>query len=369
MKEGLSLQDLAREIERRSKQKQDFVAPAAKMSMTVNANGDALLRLDGVNNGKGARSLRVNKIAHEQLADYAGIPMPYYRRMLDTAPHLLAENVNRWMQDKAHAEDRRMVRTMDGGVRAILSQSYRPLENEDLAEAVLPVLLDRKLLIMSCQVTDQRLYIKAVDPKIERDVPTGRKMGDGSHTVFDTVCPAIVISNSEVGRGSLSIETGVFTRACTNLALFGASMRKFHTGQRAELSDDVMALLSDKTKKLTDAAVWAQTRDLVANAFDAVAFESLTQKIGETAKERIKADPVGVIEVVGKKLGINEGERKGILAALIEGGDLTRYGVHAAITRYSQDVENYDRATELEKAGAKVIELPRSEWRQMAEAA
>lgn len=368
MKTGLSLPELAREIDRRKDAKEDFAAPASKLEMVVGRDNKTSLKLHDV---KTPRTLPITRIAHEQFADYAGIPMQYYRRMLDDAPALLAQNVNRWLKDKADLKETRMVRALDGSVRALLSSKFRPLENEDLAEAVLPVLLERDLMIMSCDITDTRLYIKAVDRKIEKDVPMGRKMGDGSNAIFDTVSPAIVISNSEVGRGSLLIETGVFTRACTNMALFGASMRKFHTGSRAELSDEVYALLSDKTRRVTDAAIWMQTRDLVAAAFDATKFESLTGKLVEATQDLLpkKVDVVEVVERVGKKFGLADGERKGVLAALIRDGNLSRYGVHSAITRFSSDVDDYDRATELERVGAKVIELPKSEWRQLAEAA
>jgi hypothetical protein len=40
-----------------------------------------------------------------------------------------------------------------------------------------------------------------------------------------------------------------------------------------------------------------------------------------------------------------------------------------AVTRLAQDAENYDRASDLERLGGRIIELPRSEWRQLAEAA
>jgi hypothetical protein len=363
MKAGLSLTELAKEIERRANAKKDFVAPVSKLKIAVGRERNPIALLDG------KQAFAINKVAHEQFADYAGIPMAYYRRMLDNDPDLLAHNVNRWIEDKK--DERRMVRTMDGTVRAVLSDKFRALENEDLAEAILPVLMQRDLMIMSCQVTESRLYIKAVDRKIERDVPTGRKIGDGSHVFFDTLSPAITVSNSEVGRGSLLIETGIFTKMCTNLATFETSLRKFHTGSRAELSDQVYALLTDKTKRLTDAAVWAQTRDLVAAAFDEAKFKAVTDRLEAAVEDRIpkKADVVEVIERVGRKLGIAEGERKGILQQLIEDGDLTRYGIHSAITRYSADVDDYDRATDLERAGAKVITLNRSEWQQLAEAA
>ncbi len=368
MKTGRSLTALASEIDRRKDAKVDFVAPASKLEMAVGRDNQITLKL---HDDKTPRNFPINNIAHEQFADYAGIPMPYYRRMLTEAPQLLAQNVNRWLTDKAANKERRMVRTLDGAVRALLSEKYRPLENEDLAMAVIPVLQERDLLIMSCDVTDTRMYIKAIDKKILKDIPIGKSMGDGSHTIFDTVSPAISISNSEVGRGSWLIETGVFTKVCTNMALFGASMRKFHTGARAEMSDDVFALLSDKTRRLTDAAVWSQTQDLVAGAFDLVKFEALAGKLVDATKDVIpaKADVVEVVERVGKKMGLAEGERKGVLNMLIKGGDLSRYGMHSAITRFSQDVDDYDRATELERVGARVIELPRNDWMHLAQAA
>lgn len=362
MKTGRNLTELAKEIDRRANLKKDYVAPVSKLTFAASQSGP-VMKIDSHGD------YGLNAIAHEQVADYAGIPMPYYRRMLENDPALLATNVNRWFDDRG--SERRMVRTLDGNVRALLSDKYRPLENEELAEAILPALMDRNLLIMSCDITDSRLYIKAVDRKIEKDVPTGKKIGDGSHAFFDTLSPAITISNSEVGRGSLLIEAGVFTKVCTNLATFGASMRKFHTGARADVSDDVYALLSDRTRKMTDAAVWAQTRDLVAGAFDQARFEATCEKLQAAAEDRIskKADVVEVIERVGKKFGLVDGERKGVLQALIADGDLTRYGIHSAITRYSQDIDSYDRATELERVGARVIEMPRGEWKQFAEAA
>ena len=45
------------------------------------------------------------------------------------------------------------------------------------------------------------------------------------------------------------------------------------------------------------------------------------------------------------------------------------YGLVNAVTHYSQALDDYDRATEFEALGGKLIELPAQEWRQLAEAA
>ena len=47
-------------------------------------------------------------------------------------------------------------------------------------------------------------------------------------------------------------------------------------------------------------------------------------------------------------------EASGILGHLAAGGNLSRWGFANAVTRYAQDVESYDRATELEKLGGKL---------------
>lgn len=379
---GRSLQDLAREIERRAEAKRDFIAPAQKLAVEViDPAKDTLTKLlptDAVQSTKPYPVLTIagrgdafplQEVAHGQLAEFAGIPMAYYRRMLTEEPQLMAANVNTWLRAMG-PKARRMVRTLDGQARALLSDGYRPLDNEDLANAVLPVLMDQELMIVSCEVTERRLYIKAIDSRIERDVPTGKKMGDGSHVFFDTCSPAITISNSEVGHGSLSIETGVYTKACTNLAMFGAAMRKYHAGKRAELSDEVFALLTDDTRRATDKAIWMQCRDLVKAAFDQAKFDALLQRLGTAAQDVIPAEEVSdVIEVVGKRFSFTEGERKGVLARLIEGGDLTRYGLHAAVTRHAQETDlTYDRATELERVGGDIIDLPPQDWKRLVAA-
>ena len=47
---------------------------------------------------------------------------------------------------------------------------------------------------------------------------------------------------------------------------------------------------------------------------------------------------------------------------LIEGNDLTLYGLSNAVTRHSQDVEDYDRATALEGIGYNILSMPARQW-------
>lgn len=359
MKTGKSLTELAQEIERRANTKKDYVAKTDGIAMA--AGGD--IRFGGL-------EFATNKVAHSQIGTHTEIPKVYYDRMLAQAPALLATNVNEWFR-KYPAP--RMVRTLDNTARAFLSDKFSPdMENEDLAEAVLPVLLDMDLAIMSCEITDTRLYIKAVDKKVERELAkTGARFGDGGHTIVRVNSPAITISNSEVGMGALSIQGGVYDQFCSNLASFGErSMRRAHIGAKQTIAEgDLYAMLSDKSKRLNNAALWSTVRDVVRAVFDRAKFDALCDKIEGTVADKIEGDVVKVIELSSRRLGLLESEGKSVLKHLIEGSDLSRFGLYNAITRMSSDVESYDRATELEKVGGMVIEMPCSDWKVLAEAA
>lgn len=362
-KQGRSLTELAQEIERRAESKQDFIAPVTKLTASVETV-DTLPKV--VMNLAGQDAFPIAPYAHGQMAQYLGIPKQYYDRMLTGAPELLTDSINRWFED--HAKESRMIRCMDSQMRALLSDRYRPLENEDLAEAVLPVLNELNVVIISAQITDTRFYIKAVDESIAKDVPTGAFMGDGGHTMFDTCSPGITIGNSEIGAGTLYVATSIWTRACTNLCDFGAALKKYHSGGRADTSDEVYALLTDRTKEVSDEAMWRQCRDITKAAFEEARFEALATKLEDAGKEEMKDSPVEVVERSRKQFSWTEGERDSVLTHLIKGGNLTKYGLHAAVTRTAEDLEDYDRASEFERLGGKIIELPKNQWTQLAAA-
>lgn len=367
MKSGSTLQKIATEIARRATAKEDLIVPVTKMKFELaDEDKDGRRHPLMVVSGKD-EPLSIKPHAHQQLIEYTKIPGDYYKTLLADDPELLITNLNKRI--RRVDENRRLVRILDGKVRAVLSDKYRMFDNEDFADAVLPVLQDLNLIILSAEITETRLYFKAVDKTIERDIPTGKgALGDGGHVIFDTISPIITVSNSEVGAGALQVETGTLTRACTNLCMFGASMRRYHTGKRAELSDDTYALLTDATKRLSDAAIWAQTQDIIRGAFDAEKFNALAKRLGDSAQDKIE-DVEETVKAVTKKYTLNEGERKGILHHLIQGGDLTKYGLHSAITRASADVEDYDRATFMERLGGDVIDLDKQSWREVTRAA
>jgi hypothetical protein len=364
MKAGVhSIQEFAAEIARRAETKKDFIANTKNAEVVPSGDGGTL--------HVGDMMFGINKIGHAQIAEVTKIPKQYYDKMLADDLPLWAENVNTWFTKNA---TKQLFRTQDGNLRALRSDKFRTdMEYEDIAASLLPVLLDIDVDVMSCQVTDTRMYIKCVDKKVTRELAAiGGKFGDGKHNIVRCLSPAITISDSEVGYGGANVMTGLFDSFCSNLATFNErSVRKYHVGARHELVGEAhYTMLTDETKRKTQVATMAQLVDVTRAAFDRVQFDALASKVEGTQTDKIESDDlVKVVTMAAKTFGLNEVEGKSVLKELASGGDLSRFGLYNAITAASQNVDDYDRATDLERIGAQVIELPSATWQQIARAA
>lgn len=352
MKTGQTLQDLAKELDRQQEAKRDFIAPTQNLRLKLTPEKKPILDIYG--HGE----FGIRDLAHQQIGARVGIPKTYYDRMRSDAPDLLSMNVNHWFADKP---ERRMVRTMDGDARAFLSDRYRPLDNFDLGEVTINTLLDPKLkaTIESCALTETRLYIKARTEIITAEIRKG-----------DIVQAGIVVSNSEVGMGTVKVEPFIFRLVCLNGAIANDhSMRKHHVGRGHEGGELAEEFFRDETRKADDRAFWMKVKDVVRGSFRKDVFEKIVDSMRRATQDEIKADPIKAVEVTQRMFGLNESEQGGVLRWLIKEGDLTRYGMMNAVTRVSQEATDYDRATELERLGGTVLELPRSSWEEIAEAA
>ncbi len=66
------------------------------------------------------------------------------------------------------------------------------------------------------------------------------------------------------------------------------------------------------------------------------------------------------------RYGLRESEREAVLLRLEESGDLTLYGLSNAVTRMSQDLTSYERATELERLGGTLLNISPREWHALS---
>ena len=106
-----------------------------------------------------------------------------------------------------------------------------------------------------------------------------------------------------------------------------------------------------------DHAFAMKIKDTVMAAVDETRFTRVVGMMREaTTVQMNTTDIPGVVRLASKDFNITEEESTGVLQRLIEGKDLTLYGLSNAVTRFSQDVDSYDRATALE--GSDTISCP-----------
>lgn len=345
------LTDLASELRRQNETKRDLLVDTRRFTL------DAVEKLDaanpwvvtaGIDSPTGVEDFGVTRHAHQQIGQHVDIPWKLYDRLLGQHPDLLANLANGLL---SREPKRRMIRTLDGNVRAFLSDRYRPRDNWDLLEqAILPE-LQRYLgtvQFKECSLTDTRMYVKVVFPDIER--PITPKVGD-------VIRGGLIFQNSEVGNGSLGIYPYTDVLLCTNgMVHTDFGQRQVHVG--GKIAEESWDLYSDSTLRLDDEAFFAKCRDTVKSVLDERVFEQIVQQMRDLSEIRLGGDPVAQVEDITKRYNLNETEGGSILNALIEGGSTSAWGYVNAITQTARDLDDADRRVELETLAGKLTADP-----------
>ncbi|MCW3050982.1 MAG: hypothetical protein JWN14_152 [Chthonomonadales bacterium] len=392
MKTGRTLPDLASELERQANAKRDFLAPAEALRVRSNGHTDLLVN----------EPFAVNEIAHGQLADYTGVPKSFYDRLRNEATDLQIPTprlgdcpqavidptqlvqcestplfdvlLNRLLVGKGG--DVRMVRTLDGKARAFLSDAFSlDLDNHDVFRAAAAAIEQAGLgpeQVASCEVTERRLYLKVVSPKLEATIdPSNLTRPHGGHHMLkepQVVQAGFILSNSETGLGSLVVQQTVFRLQCTNLWITEDGYRQRHLGKTLEAGDDGRVYRSD-TRQADARARLLKIRDHIADALNETRFKMLVAKMQETTEVKLEGSIEKIVEVTARKFGLAQPEKEDVLKNLIEGADLSLWGLTNAITATAQTAATYDRSTELEAIGGRFFALPAAEVRELVRAA
>jgi hypothetical protein len=159
------------------------------------------------------------------------------------------------------------------------------------------------------------------------------------------VWAGFIISNSDVGYGSLTLSPQIRVQVCKNgLTLLAESDRKIHIGSaQAEGLVD----WSNETQEKELALITAQARDLVATWMTPEWFGAQVAEIEKLAGVPVP-EPEPVIEAVASRVKFSKTEAEGILAHFMRAGQYSSGGVANAVTSYSQTLPDADRAAELD---------------------
>lgn len=356
MKAGMTMEEMAAELMRQTQSKQDFIFRSQQLEFVPYETG-MILRILDAGGTDYTEPVELSDNAHRQIGARLSIPARYYDRMKEQYPELLAENVNRWFQ-KTPAN--RMVRTMDGMARAFLSDSYRRIDHLQIAQAVLPVIGGvEDARFESCQITDSQMYLKIVNPHLEAEIAEG-----------DIVQAGLVVTNSEVGTGSFCVQPMIYrVRSQAGMIDTASQIRKIHKGRINTVN--VNMLLTPETELTSeDCTFLAQIQETVRVAVNYSNFQNAVQLMRTAALAHMDTQIVPlVVQRASREFGVTETENDGVLHRLVEDNDLTLYGLSNAVARHSQDVTNYDRATELEAIGYNMLTMTGQQWSHLNQAA
>jgi hypothetical protein len=272
----------------------------------------------------------------------------YISKCLPVSQNLVAHNLNFWINNSKDKE--LMLRTyeaeIDGSpyqeertVRAIMSNRYKRIDNDVVANSTLDKLMDMNAELKYAHYDRDTLNITAVLPKLEGEVVEG-----------DVVQGGITITNSEIGGGSLIVKPFIYRLVCTNGMVAPEYLNQFYAKHVGKMIIDLDN--DDQWKTIVDKM--GQQLELVSNP---ELFQENVEKLKQATEDKINSHQV---EVLAKKHGLSDDERAGVFERLNhyvgETFVTSKYDVANAITNIANDESKSDeRARFLQELGGLVI--------------
>jgi len=379
MHSGRSIIEIAQQIQDEKERQQDYHVDTRALSIELQGTPEAPDFRLSVDNSPG---YALTDISERQIAKFAHIPRgpgkgaAYYQYLRSTDPEALQYVLNRELSRTA-GRDRstRLLRTLrddgNGVARAFLSDKFAlGRDNYDLFEHIGPALQEKGVWVKSCDLTESRLYLKGVNAAQSFALDNGAvspltdtelsmiMSGQNTRPERDIHVSSVVISNSEVGLGSLSIEPGIARVWCYNLSIISeGAMRKRHVSKKVDLRDEngeIPAHFTVETQNAVDQAFWLSARDNLNHALSDDMFNEYGRKLavaqGVNATDALGVDdPIKVVDITAQRHELTDGEKSLVLDEWFKLSDKSLFGLSNGVTAAAARVESYDRSTELER--------------------
>jgi hypothetical protein len=258
----------------------------------------------------------LSELATSQMCQRLGIPVPYYRRLPDQLRAMVANYDLDRLNDSSY-----LLRGKNEWVRAFLSSDYVTYNNSHVAETVKALLEGGPISVKSFVLEETHLFLKIIsDEIVDRD--SGLKAG-------------VMIGNSEVGTGSISIEPFVYRLSCTNDLVVSKEQSFRHPHTR---------LTVDELSKGTALAI-------------SIAFKVASSALDRFLKtrEEIVPDPVETIRQLAEVRKLSRKFADEVASSYAAEPEATRFGVINAFTRAAQKLGPLQRI-EVERFAGTLLE-------------
>lgn len=197
----------------------DRVGRTSAMNLHVEENGSLVARIL-----EDAEEHRLHANAESQLCTRLGLPVGYFRALKDEGAwgRTFAEETLRTLGRERNP--RVLTRSVDGEMRAVLSDAYRRLDSRPLVEAFIKGCEKVGAVPTGGYATDLRVGMRATAPEV---IYTAKG---------DPILCGAEWRNSDFGVGCHDMLFQVERLWCTNRATRTSAMRQVHLGKR--LADD-----------------------------------------------------------------------------------------------------------------------------------
>jgi hypothetical protein len=336
MKKGQEIKQMLKQINNDVKFKKDYIITLN--ALQINESNTTYPNLQITDS---ANQYNLNDHSLNNLCNKLEIGTRYISKCLPVSQSLVTHNLNFWINNTKSRE--LMLRTVEGHdinrVRAIMTNRYKRIDNDVVANATLTKLMDMGAELKYSHYDGDNLNITAVLPKLEGEVVEG-----------DFVQGGITITNSEIGQGSLVVKPFIYRLVCTNGMVAPEYLNQFYAKHVGKMIIDI----DNDDQWKTIVSKMEQQLELVANP---ELFEENLNRLKQATEQKINSHQ---IEVLAKNHGLSDVERAGVFERLNHYvGDTfvtSKYDVANAITNIANDEEKSDdRARFLQELGGLVI--------------
>jgi hypothetical protein len=368
------LTKLVEELERQRESRVDFVADQRTMRFLGHDGG----RLGSGDKQTGEWLPDPLRFTDDALAQFGErqdptIPRKFLRAAVDAHPDAIADYINTVMM---RSPKRNLVRCLDGRVRAVISDTYRMIDNYDVAFEALTAVRDNGGEVIEATLSDRYMRLKFTSRDIFDTVSAiqdqhATKTGTGgNHTWLgrtnygggglampggpDTVHPVVTITNSETGFGRFEVSMGILHAFCVNMAVVENSITKIHLGQKMQAG-----IFSRETIESDSRTVMLQARDVIHAAFDVRTFKRIIERVKASAQVAIEAPTAAIDNIIkAKDAVVGEAERDSLLTYFVRDYKPSAYGLAQAVSRLAQDTDDADHASDLEALAGRIMVAP-----------
>ena len=196
-----------------------------KIDFNVNTGRHLTINTDRENNpvihaeidGLPTQHFYINDVARDQIFTHADINQNTAQSLLDRAPAEFCSVINKLWHD---SPSDRILRAYDGApafhgvadynvLRGYVSNKFLRFDHTDVLNNIMPLITDgdHDYSVTAATLTDRNMRVTFRSNTIQ---------GSDDRAVGDVMALGFVISNSEVGLGSLSLQELIITLACLN---------------------------------------------------------------------------------------------------------------------------------------------------------